>query len=388
MNPLQLRSKWSMSLGSISIHARESFTSSVLPSKREVIERMIWFLVPKPSGSSFQTSREEAAQLVSQELCEHWIWCNVYPKKLANVSKIVSKLYDELKKLNSMPKARRTKTLIQDKVNPFLKSLEEGLDIRTIDLNFRKKQEEEHGVTETEDEDHFWKDQMEGKRVGYCDSFVDKKWICQMKRKKQDLESFFRREKRSIEEIETTLSKAKDIFLDPDEDTGKEDDFKEKQESDEEYADMDPEYEETKGSKKRKRMNLGDPENNQELPYNYRHIWTSVKKVRQEYYTAVDRQVSELHMSKEQAIGSTIIVAKELFGLKWKRFDEDEDKVDLDTVPDKKCIREVGKAREAMALSCLVEKIMMMEARSKVQDPFQCRESALTANSFHFPAYL
>ena len=131
-------------------------------------------------------------------------------------------------------------------------------------------------------EDHFWKDQMEGKRVVSCASFVDKKWICQMKRKKQDLESFFRREKRSIEEIETTLSKAKDILLDPEEDTGKEDDFKEKKESDDEYADMDPEYEETKGSKKRKRMNLGDPENNQELPSNYRHIRTSVKKVRQE----------------------------------------------------------------------------------------------------------
>ena len=71
-------------------------------------------------------------------------------------------------------------------------------------------------------------------------------------------------------------------------------------------------------------------------------------------------------MSKEQAIGLTLIVAKELFGLKWKRFYEDEDKVDLDTVPDKKCIREVGKSREAMALSCLVEKIMASESRATI----------------------
>ena len=134
-------------------------------------------------------------------------------------------------------------------------------------------------------------------------------------------------------------------MLDSYEDTGNEYDFKKKQEGDEEYADMDQEYEETKGSKKRKRMNLRDPEKNQELPSNYRHIRTSVKKVRQEYYTAVDRQAFVLHVSKEQAIGLTIIVAKELFGLTWKRFDEDEDNVDLNTVPDRKCIRKVCKAR-------------------------------------------
>ena len=29
-------------------------------------------------------------------------------------------------------------------------------------------------------------------------------------------------------------------------------------------------------------------------------------------------------MSQDQAIGSVIIVAKEMFGLKWKKFDEDQ----------------------------------------------------------------
>ena len=143
-------------------------------------------------------------------------------------------------------------------------------------------------------------------------------------------------------------------------------------------------------------MNLGDPENNSELLADYRYIRTSVNNVRAEYYTAEDRQVSKLHMSKEQAIGLTIIVAKKLFGVKWKRSNEDEDKVDLDTLPDKKRIREVGKAREALALSCNVEKIMDSEnkatityhddeARSKEQDLFQCRESVLMESSTSFP---
>lgn len=40
-------------------------------------------------------------------------------------------------------------------------------------------------------------------------------------------------------------------------------------------------------------------------------------------------------MSQDQAIGSVIIVAKEMFGLKWKKFDEDQKQITIDTVPDK-----------------------------------------------------
>ena len=49
---LQTRSKCSMSLGSITVPARETFISSKLPSKRELLERMIWFLVLRPNISS------------------------------------------------------------------------------------------------------------------------------------------------------------------------------------------------------------------------------------------------------------------------------------------------------------------------------------------------
>lgn len=76
--------------------------------------------------------------------------------------------------------------------------------------------------------------------------------------------------------------------------------------------------------------------------------------------------VSELHMSQAQAIGSTIIVAKEMFGLSWRSFDEDDKEITLDTVPDKKRNREVGKALEAFALSTIVEEIMKSSENSTV----------------------
>ena len=87
----QLRSKWLMSIGPVSFSARETFSSSVLPTKKEVVERMIWFLTPRPKGSGFGKckSKSWAASQVAGELYEHWVWCNVYPKHPKNVSKSV-----------------------------------------------------------------------------------------------------------------------------------------------------------------------------------------------------------------------------------------------------------------------------------------------------------
>ena len=50
----------------------------------------------------------------------------------------------------------------------------------------------------------------------------------------------------------------------------------------------------------------------------------------------------------------------------WKKHDEDQGVVDLDTVPDKKAIRVAGAGREALALSSLVEKIMASDEKTTV----------------------
>ena len=56
-----------------------------------------------------------------------------------------------------------------------------------------------------------------------------------------------------------------------------------------------------------------------------------MKKVRPGFYRAVDRMGSELHMSRNQAVGSVLIVGKEMFGRNWKGFSDDSEKVDMDT---------------------------------------------------------
>ena len=122
----QTRSKWSMSLGQKTIKARETFTSSKLPSMREVLERMIWFMVPRPKGSFNSTikSKESAAMQVTDELCEHWVWSNVYPKHPKNVEKQVISLYNEFKNLQKYPQAKMTEKWVKEKLEPFMSKLE------------------------------------------------------------------------------------------------------------------------------------------------------------------------------------------------------------------------------------------------------------------------
>lgn len=81
-------------------------------------------------------------------------------------------------------------------------------------------------------------------------------------------------------------------------------------------------------------------------------------QVREEFYTAIDRCIAEQLVSKKQAIGCCLIFQKELSNIIWKTANEDEDVIDLDTVPQNCCLRKEGKAREVLALKLIVGKIM------------------------------
>ena len=285
------------------------------------------------------------------------MWCNVYTKTVRNVSNTLLSLYSEFKKKQGAPKSRQTEKWVKETLEPYLESLEVGLDIRTMDVAFRKKQEDLYGVKETPDEEAFWSDQICGQRVGFCDGFVDRKWQAQANRRTKDKEAMERRREKSEQE----KRKFEERMEVPEE-------FDNNQNT-AEFEDKNYELEgEDKNPTKKGRLLIssGSTSNTGSLPPNYRHIRTSVKCVRPEYYTAIDRCISELHMSKEQSIGSTIIVARELFNLCWKTSEEDDSVVDLDTVPDKSAIRKMGNAREVLALASLVEKIMSSDDRTTI----------------------
>ena len=295
---------------------------------------------------------------MAEELAEHWVWCNIYTKHIKNIASMLMVIYNDFKKLQSFPKARMTDKWVKEKVEPFLESLNQGLDIRTMDIAFRRKQEDIHGVKETEVEEEFWKDQIGGKRIGFCDGVVDKKWLTQDARRKKDLESMKKRLEKSEREKNDQNEKVE--VPEEYEDNVKEDEFVDKN-----YTEDDDEEEGLK-KRKRRRMSGESTDNSGSLLEHYRHIRTSAKSVRPEFYTAVDRCISELHMSNEQATSAITIIAKEMFNLKWKKHNEDDSVVDLDTLPAKPAILVMQRSREALALSSLVEKMMNSDEKTTI----------------------
>ena len=339
-----------MKLGKEEFIARQSFTRGVLPSKREVVERMLFLLMPSgPSKTERTPQIDEAAFLVAKDLSDHWVHCNVYPMTTTNICKAVKRLYDDFRKLARVSWKEQTKTWWQRKAKSFIEELDGGFDIRARSSTAVKKQEQAHGVKETDEEDSFYYNQIFGDRKMICEAVVDKQWKKTEDRKQHEQESLERRRK----ENETATAEPLEV-TDTSVDT-----------EDEDNDEFQPENEEQK-TKRRKLVNESDAANHGELPRNWRHVRHSVWKVRPEYYRACDRMVSELHMSRDQAIGSTIIVAKELFNIEWLRFEEDANKITLDTVPHKKRNIEVGKALEALALAEIVGKIMKSDSNSTI----------------------
>ena len=203
----------------------------------------------------------------------------MYPKKAQNVAKMLRDLYDGFQDLKRVPKPRQTEAWVKAKVEPWLESLNVGFDIRTTDLGFRSRQEELHGVKETETEEAFWNDQMNGKRVGFCETFVDKKWLATDTRRKRDLEGYKKRMERS-EKDKKVLEEKTEV---PEEYDGNQNNL--------DFVDNNYDEEDKENHKKRRRSFVaeGSVVNTESLPENYRHVRKSIRGVRPEIYTALDR---------------------------------------------------------------------------------------------------
>ena len=351
MNPYRaraLRSGNSMSLGKEVIHGRSSFAPGVLPKERAVIEMMIEMVMPRGQGFH-QVSKEEAAVRVAETLTEHWIWCNVYPKHMKNVIKMVENCWEEFRKMVKYPKARQTEKWNLEKAHPYLDKINTTLlDISTNDPGYIKKQEVLYGVKMTQLERDFLQDQI-GPQLMFCETFVDKKWVSMDNRRKKDMESHLKTEERSKRDTEMLMSKVQLPDLDDSEDDNKSETYQE------------PEQEESV-KKKRRFENVPEKETS-EMPENWKHIRNSERQVRPEYYRVVDLLMSKYHMSHTMATASVVEVGREMFGLDW-RFHNEGDDITVNTIPQTSRNRLVGRGIEVFTLAKLCHLILSSDDKT------------------------
>ena len=153
-----LRSTYSQHLDTEVFHGREEFDGGLLPTERNVIEMMIWAVASRTGRK--QVSAKTAAKLVAEILHEHWVWSNVYPKKLGNIENQVESLYTEFKKLRETRPKKQTENWRTNRVLPFLERIKRGFDISTYDGNYLAKMVKLYGVKMEEEDKQYREDQV------------------------------------------------------------------------------------------------------------------------------------------------------------------------------------------------------------------------------------
>ena len=339
------------------------FQNGQLPLEKDVIEMMLFQLSPIRAGKT-QRSKDDAASVIAHGLIDHWIHCNLYTLSHISVKKKIVKLFDEFR---SIQHARcKNENWIQKKAKPFNERVASTLfDIIVKDDGSRKRQEDFYGVSMTSSEQEFYEDQKKD-RLMYNEMQVDRKWekmVTKRKKREDGLKRLFEREKESQQNPKVLLIET-DIIESDNNDAETE----ETNNNDPAFSMPDSVHETTPQSK-RKRKRVFTPEikadQDDNLPYEYRHIRQGERRVKEKYYRVVDKLISTYHMSINQATAAVVEVGNYMFGRKWKFHTEEED-ITLDTVPDRATSRRVGKALEAFTLATIASKIIETDDTSCV----------------------
>lgn len=276
-------------LGTVDYVESSEFAQGILPTKKDVIQNMLYLLHPKRAGQA-QRSKEDAAQLLAELLQEHWLFCNLYTIATQNIKKHILKVYEEFSKLYQSRK-RRKNELFTQKADDFNKRSEQLFDIFCTDTVTREKLEQYSGVKMTDMEWKFLEDQRNERKM-YFEDFVDKKQMETIERRRK-VESLERYRKIAEEEREERACKRKGMASNRDE------------QSDEDVTDRnngDPCHESNKSIRdfsqkaKRKRTSSGwitgtatSTSYSESVAPECQHLRMSIRKVRPGFYETFDK---------------------------------------------------------------------------------------------------
>ena len=135
----------------------KSFPSGILPTKCQVLERIIQF-------ENFRTV--DVANDVAKEIHDRWVWCNVYPLHYLTISKKVQALVVAFSKLDRYPKKKRGASFLEKEAE-FLSDIDKLFDVFCNDNEQRRRLEKDHKLRMTDEDFVFYEDQK-SRRIGKC----------------------------------------------------------------------------------------------------------------------------------------------------------------------------------------------------------------------------
>ena len=135
----------------------ENFPPGVLPTRRQVLERIIHF-------KNFRTVH--TANDVAQEIFDRWVFCNVYPLHLLTISKKLQNLVTSFSILDRWSKKKRGKAFLAKEAE-LLSNVDELFDVFCDDVDQRRRLEREHKLRMTDEDFSFYADQK-GRRAEKC----------------------------------------------------------------------------------------------------------------------------------------------------------------------------------------------------------------------------
>ena len=324
------------------------FPSGQLPVGKRILEMLIALLHPETSGKN-RRSKDDAYNLVTELLIEHWEWCNIYTKTRKQVRSAVEALYDDYNYIKKHFKKREKSPAFVKNLENFKFKVYHLFDIKVTDPQRQKRLEDENRIKMSEDEILFYEDQKantESERKRYCENYIERRWLKTITRIDQRQASLNKKIKKSqLTENESVNSEVISDTEEPSTDST-----------------FEPDKETEKQGKKRPYSAMNN--RNSHLPSEYRKIRTSERCVQEKVYETLACLQGE-GLSMQESLNSFKIVSKGFFDYQFSLPTEESEITDY-TLPDIRNVRKHTQLEETRRLDLITEKIEEEKSKGKM----------------------
>lgn len=354
-----------------------------LPNNKSVICLIRYHVDRGGAGITHAKAISEVAKQVYAKWYSDTVYCVSLSTIVRRLSALWSVFFEGRKRLNEKGKencqaVKKYKELVDNKEKLF--------DVYATDQERRKKLEIEWGVKMSDQEIIYYEDQA-GERRMFCSKAVDPVWYHATMRAQRLRERHeeYRRQRdqlfayKSVDDITEILRESGDIQSSEDEadsDHG-EPALAEAGESMEEgmevqinntclkgdencgqetsSSDQGQAVHESNNSKTKRKFNQIDNSEVDPLPSKYRHIRSSERIIRNEFYSTV-ANLTGAGLSLSEATNAVVLVGNGMFDRNWKSH-ESEEYLDNNTAPSNRNVRTAVELVEAQSLSLTVENL-------------------------------